>query len=596
LRRLSVDERATIASPAEGEKVPRGPLVILAQVYDTVDRVAGATASIQDSTGSLVANIPLTRSGIAGWKGFANVSGWSDGPYTIQISGSFEGGAGFFETSSFSIVSAAVPGVQPLGNWSMLRGTKDGRSFRDEPLALPLRLAWVEEVPGMVAHNSPIVHDGRVFMGCRTESDINDPGIVAFDAVTGARLWRRNINGGVAFAPFAVDGILVVNALNDSVYGLDCATGAEVWSLEAPGSMYMNAAPIGDASGVLVSSKPYCYMVDPMTGGVIWKSDYIGQTWYEFTFSAVAMTADKVFLNTFGGLGLTGGLDIFNRADGTRVTPQIPGVFRAPAVVGDTLVIGGGANLDQHYLTFRDHAGNILGSGVESLGRGMGGVAIGHGIAVIAGRRGEIVAYSLDSGDRLWAHEVGDVLLDMSQGVIGGKMTQACPVIADRTVFIGSIDGVLYALDLETGTELWSMSFGMPIASTAALAGNMLYVGCSDGNLYALKGNSDFMVSSIGEGIEGETGIWFRREADRSGSSTASFEWNLPAASEVELSVFDIRGRRIATLARGPFAAGHHRAVWDGRLPGSGSAASGMYFARLMAGRTVLTEKVVIVK
>ena len=48
-----------------------------------------------------------------------------------------------------------------------------------------------------------------------------------------------------------------------------------------------------------------------------------------------------------------------------------------------------------------------------------------------------------------------------------------------------------------------------------------------------------------------------------------------PQGADVELEVFDLLGRRVATLARGSYPAGTHEFRWIRR------ATAGMYFARL---------------
>ena len=67
----------------------------------------------------------------------------------------------------------------------------------------------------------------------------------------------------------------------------------------------------------------------------------------------------------------------------------------------------------------------------------------------------------------------------------GGPIV-ASPVIVEGTVYIGSMDGFLYALDQETGKEKWKFKSRMPIASTAAVAGGTLYFVSSTGALAAI--------------------------------------------------------------------------------------------------------------
>lgn len=60
------------------------------------------------------------------------------------------------------------------------------------------------------------------------------------------------------------------------------------------------------------------------------------------------------------------------------------------------------------------------------------------------------------------------------------------PAVADGVVYIGSMDGYLYAIDQETGKEKWKFKSRMPIASSPAVADGLLYFVSSVGALGAL--------------------------------------------------------------------------------------------------------------
>jgi len=60
-----------------------------------------------------------------------------------------------------------------------------------------------------------------------------------------------------------------------------------------------------------------------------------------------------------------------------------------------------------------------------------------------------------------------------------------------------------------------------------------------------------------------------------------ALRFELIAGATVELAVFDVSGRRIATLAAGHRAAGRHEAVWQGRDDDGRAVPSGVYLARL---------------
>jgi len=67
-----------------------------------------------------------------------------------------------------------------------------------------------------------------------------------------------------------------------------------------------------------------------------------------------------------------------------------------------------------------------------------------------------------------------------------GDRIVSSPVYADGTIFFGSDDGNIYAVDAADGHQLWQRRTGGPVASTPAIAGRLLYVGSYDGKFYAL--------------------------------------------------------------------------------------------------------------
>jgi hypothetical protein len=67
-------------------------------------------------------------------------------------------------------------------------------------------------------------------------------------------------------------------------------------------------------------------------------------------------------------------------------------------------------------------------------------------------------------------------------------------------------------------------------------------------------------------------------------SRTPRVEYSIPRADDVELSVFDVSGRKIQTLARGNQPAGAHFEIWDGRDSRGKVSGAGVYFYRLRVG------------
>jgi hypothetical protein len=75
-----------------------------------------------------------------------------------------------------------------------------------------------------------------------------------------------------------------------------------------------------------------------------------------------------------------------------------------------------------------------------------------------------------------------------------------------------------------------------------------------------------------------------------------SIRFDLPSAGLVELSVYDLLGRKISVLLDNFLPAGSHHVNWDGRADNGEPLATGVYFYRLRAGGFDETKKMLLVK
>ena len=66
----------------------------------------------------------------------------------------------------------------------------------------------------------------------------------------------------------------------------------------------------------------------------------------------------------------------------------------------------------------------------------------------------------------------------------------------------------------------------------------------------------------------------------------------LPAAANVSLEIYDVRGRRVVTMASRPMGEGYHDVTWNGADDSGAQAASGVYFLRVQVdGRAAVMHK-----
>ncbi len=77
---------------------------------------------------------------------------------------------------------------------------------------------------------------------------------------------------------------------------------------------------------------------------------------------------------------------------------------------------------------------------------------------------------------------------------------------------------------------------------------------------------------------------------------STKLRFDLTSAGDVDLSIFDISGRKIRNLVREYRAAGTHEVSWNGRNNSGVPVPSGVYFVRLLSGTFVGEQRLILLK
>ena len=72
--------------------------------------------------------------------------------------------------------------------------------------------------------------------------------------------------------------------------------------------------------------------------------------------------------------------------------------------------------------------------------------------------------------------------------------------------------------------------------------------------------------------------------------------FDLPGAETVRLTIFDAAGRRVREVASVVYPAGRYRMSWDGRSQSGRAVAPGIYFARITAGDSQSSQRLVRIR
>lgn len=80
------------------------------------------------------------------------------------------------------------------------------------------------------------------------------------------------------------------------------------------------------------------------------------------------------------------------------------------------------------------------------------------------------------------------------------------------------------------------------------------------------------------------------------GNRSTRIEFEIPAATYVELNIYNILGKKIKTLVNEQLTAGRKAVTWDGTDNDNNPVTSGMYFYRMSADGYTEGKKMLLLK
>lgn len=311
---------------------------------------------------------------------------------------------------------------------------------------------------------SPAVGGSVVYVGTDSQGGPYE-GLYALDATSGSQLWSYSptvYNGGsgaVESTPNVVNGVVYFGSDDGNVYALNAANGACIWNYTT--GNFVDSCPAVVGGVVYIGSGDgNAYALNATDGALLWNT-IIGSG---FVYSCPNIVNGAIYVTSSSGfvyaLNATNGVKMWYYDTGADISS-------APIVVGQNVFVG---NRDS--LSSLD-ASNGQKIWSDSFSRGFSSTpAVANGVVYAGGNspQGDIYALDAASGAQIWNYTTGGPV-------------ESSPIIANGVLYVGS--GNLYALNAMTGTNLWNYTIGT-VDSCPAVDDGVLYVGCSDGNLYAL--------------------------------------------------------------------------------------------------------------
>ena len=79
-------------------------------------------------------------------------------------------------------------------------------------------------------------------------------------------------------------------------------------------------------------------------------------------------------------------------------------------------------------------------------------------------------------------------------------------------------------------------------------------------------------------------------------SSQTSIEFSLKREGRTEVSIYNIKGQKVKTLADKNFNSGNHKLIWDGKNNTGKEVSSGIYFYKIEQDGKTQTKKMIVIK
>ena len=471
MRLAGFRERATVVSPAGPVFAPKGKVRVIVNAYDTRAKVAQVECQVGEE------KLLLKPAGEWSWVGDMKVSTQSGTPKKLVARVTDTRGQTWLAESSFS-VEKDIAKVVLGGNWSQFHGDHQHLGVADDHVHPPLKLAWTAHTGGVIGISSPVVSDSSVVIGISDVGDLKGCGIAAYDARSGSQRWRFKADSAIKNSVALADGRVFAISVAGYLYALDAGNGNLLWKqgLKRKNERWEVAAPVVSDGVVYAGGTTYLAAYD-MKGERLWDVELKGNDWWPSCYIVPIVLGDRVIITSrVGAYAL-------DRKTGETLW-SLDGNYRGCSAVGPYIYA-----IRNNLATAIDPADKrVVWEGTEKLGDSGSAPAVAGGTMVVGDADGRVCAFSTRTCKLLWTYQTGTSVSSLQPYKRNESDVNSSPAISGDTVYVGASDGCLYALSLKTGEKLWSHNVGVPIASSPAICGNAVYVGAYDGNVYAFVG------------------------------------------------------------------------------------------------------------
>ncbi len=320
----------------------------------------------------------------------------------------------------------------------------------------------------------PVVKDDVLYVGA------NDGIMRAIDLADpeGKVLWEANLNREILSSPAVTTESVIVGSMDSHVYSLDRTTGEVQWKYKTGQAVL--ASPLVENNTVYIGSgDTHMYALDARTGELKWK--FAAEKLIKAT---PALANGRLFFgawdNHFYALDAETGELIWKTPVAHKVNGHYSAATSNPVISGDNIIFC------SHDYTVRciaqESGGTVWTYKPEKteLGPSYSTAVIEGDVAYFGSINGHVVGHHVDTGQKVFDVNVRPEKKD--------DLFDSLPVLKDGKIYIGSVGGNVYCVNIEKQAVDWSVALQPGFIFTRpALWKNHVLVGSMNDMVYEIR-------------------------------------------------------------------------------------------------------------
>lgn len=463
-----------------------GAVPLSVNAYSTVSPIKSIVYSCYHAGRKIIIKKPLTQKTDFNWYAEMPISAEMNNKLvTTIVEAHFANGEIIKTERSFIYQKNDSNKIRLNGEWTNLLGSPQHAGVINDTLAVPLRLAWIKNVGSNIYMASPLIYKNNLIVASVDDNESGKAEIVSMDAITGNIEWRYSVQASIRSSIAITSDLVFAQDVHGILYAIHAENGNLAWKKDLGISMIppLNDGLVANNGIVYAGTGKSLFALKAATGEKIWRNE----DWGRGEGCTATLSLNR---NTLIGHAHWGGLYANDAATGKMLWGTEDGELRhrscSPAMIGDVFYLISA----ESFFIMESKTGRILARKNLGYNVNVTSTPLVTNTEIIFGTSDKgIIALDRETLVEKWNFKSKPAMIYSSPYVRNPAMTiETSPVLSGNTIFVGASDGTLYALDRKSGKQLWKHDTGAPIFATASISGNTLYIVDFAGNVYAFVG------------------------------------------------------------------------------------------------------------